>query len=34
LRFLEARRNDRVRIEQKERWKKISQWAKRLNKNR
>lgn len=34
LKFLEARRNDRVRLEEKERWKKISQWAKRLNKNR
>jgi len=34
LMFLEARRNDRVRIEEKERWKKISQWAKRLKKDR
>ena len=33
LRYLEARRNDRTRIEEKERWKKISQWAKRLRKN-
>ena len=33
LRYLEARRNDRTRIEEKERWKKISQWAKRFRKN-
>ncbi len=32
--YLEARRNDRTRVEEKERWKKISQWAKRLRKNR
>jgi ribosome biogenesis GTPase len=33
LRYLEARRNDRARIEEKERWKKISQWARRFRKN-
>ena len=33
LRYLEARRNDRTRIEEKERWKKISQWARRFRKN-
>jgi len=33
LKYLEARRNDRVRIEEKERWKKISQWARRFKKN-
>jgi len=33
LRYLEVRRNDRTRIEEKERWKKISQWARRFKKN-
>jgi len=32
LKYLAARRDDRVRLEEKERWKKISQWAKRLRK--
>lgn len=34
LRYLEARRNDRTRLDEKERWKKISQWTKQLRKDR
>jgi ribosome biogenesis GTPase len=34
LKYLEARRNDRTRLEEKERWKKISQQAKQLKKNK
>ena len=33
LKYLAARRDDRVRLEEKERWKKISQWARRFKKN-
>ena len=33
LKYLAARRDDRVRQEEKERWKKISQWARRFKKN-
>ena len=34
LRYLAARREGRVRLEEKERWKKINQWAKQIKKNR
>ncbi|MGD9142313.1 MAG: ribosome small subunit-dependent GTPase A [Dehalococcoidia bacterium] len=34
LKYLAARRDDRVRIEEKDRWKKISRWAKQLKKNK
>ena len=34
LRFLASRRDDRLRMEEKEKWKKISQWAKQIKKNR
>lgn len=33
LKYLAARRDDRVRLEEKERWKKISKWTKRFKKN-
>ena len=33
LKYLAARRDDRVRLEEKERWKKISKWARRFKKN-
>jgi ribosome biogenesis GTPase len=33
LKYLAARRDDRLRLEEKEKWKKISQWAKRFKKN-
>lgn len=33
LKYLAARRDDRVRLEEKEKWKKIAQWAKRYKKN-
>ena len=34
LRYLVARREGRVRLEEKERWKKLTQWAKQMKKNR
>ena len=34
LKYLAARRDDRTRLEEKERWKKISQWAKQLKKHK
>ena len=34
LKYLAARRDDRTRLDEKERWKKISQWAKQLKKNK
>jgi ribosome biogenesis GTPase len=34
LKYLAARRDDRLRMEEKDRWKKISRWVKQLKKNR
>lgn len=34
LKYLEARRHDRSRLDEKERWKKISQWSKRFKNKR
>ena len=33
LKYLAARRDDRLRLEEKERWRKISRWGKQLRKN-